>query len=131
MKDNKKVGITSNSHKAINNLLKQIEKFALEENFTFKGMKKSSKDEDKLKGKIIEDVSGRMKEFPSEYLLHAGTAWLFSDPRWTSKMDYLFVDEAGQVSLANTLAISTSTKNIILIGDQHATLSTYSRYSFW
>ena len=33
-------------------------------------------------------------------------------------MDYLFVDEAGQVSLANTLAISTSTKNIILIGDQ-------------
>ena len=44
-------------------------------------MKKSSKDEDKLKGEIIEDVSGRMKEFPSEYLLHAGTAWLFSDPR--------------------------------------------------
>ena len=118
LKDNKRVGITSNSHKAINNLLKQIEKFALEENFTFKGMKKSSKDEDKLKGEIIEDVSGRMKEFPSEYLLHAGTAWLFSDPRWTSKMDYLFVDEAGQVSLANTLAISTSTKNIILIGDQ-------------
>lgn len=118
LKDNKKVGITSNSHKAINNLLKQIEKFALEENFSFKGMKKSSKDEDKLKGEIIEDVSGRMKEFPSEYLLHAGTAWLFSDPRWTSKIDYLFVDEAGQVSLANTLAISTSTKNIILIGDQ-------------
>ena len=32
--------------------------------------------------------------------------------------NYLFIDEAGQVSLANTLAISTSTKNIILIGDQ-------------
>ena len=29
LKDNKRVGITSNSHKAINNLLKQIEKFAL------------------------------------------------------------------------------------------------------
>ena len=118
LKDNKRIGITSNSHKAINNLLHQIEKFALEENFSFKGMKKSSKDEDKLKGEIIKDVSGKMKEFPSEYLLHAGTAWLFSDPRWVSKMDYLFVDEAGQVSLANTLAISTSTKNIILIGDQ-------------
>ena len=118
LKDNKRIGITSNSHKAINNLLHQIEKFALEENFSFKGMKKSSKDEDKLKGEIIKDVSGRMIEFPSEYLLHAGTAWLFSDPRWVSKMDYLFVDEAGQVSLANTLAISTSTKNIILIGDQ-------------
>ena len=118
LKDNKRVGITSNSHKAINNLLYQIEKFALEENFFFKGMKKSSKDEDKLKGEIIEDISGRMREFPSQYLLHAGTAWLFSDPRWKLKMDYLFVDEAGQVSLANTLAVSTSTKNIILIGDQ-------------
>ena len=118
LKDKKRVGITSNSHKAINNLLEQIEKFALEENFTFKGMKKSSKEEHKLNGKIIEYFSGRLKEFPSEYLLHAGTAWLFSDPRYSSKMDYLFVDEAGQVSLANTLAISTSTKNIILIGDQ-------------
>ena len=44
IKDNKKVGITSNSHKAINNLLAQIENLALEENFTFKGLKKSSKD---------------------------------------------------------------------------------------
>ena len=48
LKDNKRIGITSNSHKAINNLLHQIEKFALEENFSFKGMKKSSKDEDKF-----------------------------------------------------------------------------------
>ena len=118
IKDNKKVGITSNSHKAINNLLAQIENLALEENFTFKGLKKSSKDEQKLKGKIIEDISGGMKEFPKNYLLHAGTAWLFSDPRYDQQMDYLFVDEAGQVALANTLAIATSTKNIILIGDQ-------------
>ena len=118
IKDNKKVGITSNSHKAINNLLAQIENLALEENFTFKGLKKSSKDEQKLKGKIIEDISGGMKEFPKDYLLHAGTAWLFSDPRYDQQMDYLFVDEAGQVALANTLAIATSTKNIILIGDQ-------------
>ena len=118
LKDNKKVGITSNSHKAINNLLIQIENLAQEEEFTFKGLKKSSKEEQKLNGKIIKDVSGRMKEFPEDYLLHAGTAWLFSDPRYDLKMDYLFVDEAGQVALANTLAIATSAKNIILIGDQ-------------
>ena len=117
IRDNKKVGITSNSHKAINNLLLQIEEIALKEKFSFKGMKKSSKDEQKLNGKIIEDV-GTVKSFPDEYLLYAGTAWLFSNPLYDQKMDYLFIDEAGQVSLANTLAISTSTKNIILIGDQ-------------
>ena len=118
IKDNKKVGITSNSHKAINNLLLQIEELALNEKFSFKGMKKSSKEEQKLNGEIIEDITGGMKSFPDEYLLYAGTAWFFSDPRADLMMDYLFVDEAGQVSLANTLAISTSSLNIILIGDQ-------------
>jgi len=118
IRDNKKVGITSNSHKAINNLLLQIEELALREKFSFKGMKKSSKEEQKLNGKIIEDINAGMKSFPDEYLLYAGTAWLFSDPRFDQKIDYLFIDEAGQVSLANTLAIATSTKNIILIGDQ-------------
>ena len=33
-------------------------------------------------------------------------------------LDYLFIDEAGQVSLANTISIFTSTKNLVLIGDQ-------------
>ena len=33
-------------------------------------------------------------------------------------LDYLFIDEAGQVSLANTISMSTSSKNLVLIGDQ-------------
>ena len=118
LQDNKKVGITSNSHKAINNLLAQIEKLAFEIKFTFKGIKKSSKEEHMFNGKIIKDLKGGMKDFPKDCLLHAGTYWLFSDPRYDQKLDYLFVDEAGQVALANTIAISTSSKNIILIGDQ-------------
>jgi len=34
------------------------------------------------------------------------------------QLDYVFVDEAGQVSLANTIAIGVSAKNVILVGDQ-------------
>jgi len=34
------------------------------------------------------------------------------------QLDYLFVDEAGQVSLANTIAMGVSAKNVILVGDQ-------------
>jgi len=119
LKDNKKVGVTSNSHKAIINLLSQIEELAEKDNFSFEGMKKYSKgkEEQKLNGNIIKDVD-KIISFPEHYLLHAGTAWLFSDARYDQKLDYLFIDEAGQVSLANTLAIATSTKNIILIGDQ-------------
>src|SRR5207253_2195881 len=33
-------------------------------------------------------------------------------------LDYLFIDEAGQVSIANAAAMGTSAKNIVLVGDQ-------------
>jgi len=120
IKNKKRVGITSNSHKAINNLLSQIEELAIEEKFTFKGSKISSKPDQRFNGKIIDDIGSVKKEKDYDFAnqLFAGTSWLFSDARLNHKIDYLFVDEAGQVSLANTLAISTSAKNIILIGDQ-------------
>ncbi|MDC0417827.1 TM0106 family RecB-like putative nuclease [Candidatus Pelagibacter sp.] len=115
IKAGKKVGVTSNSHKAINNLLAQVEEVT---DFEFRGFKKNSKKEDKLNGKFIEDVNKIEKEDYDSYLLFAGTAWLFSNEDLNQKLDYLFIDEAGQVSLANTLAMCTSTKNIVLIGDQ-------------
>jgi uncharacterized protein len=34
------------------------------------------------------------------------------------KVDYLFVDEAGQVALANLVSACTSARNIVLLGDQ-------------
>ena len=115
IKAGKKVGVTSNSHKAINNLLAQVEEVT---DFEFRGFKKISKKEDKLNGKFIEDINKVGKEGYDPYLLFAGTAWLFSNEELNQKLDYLFIDEAGQVSLANTLAMCTSTKNIVLIGDQ-------------
>jgi uncharacterized protein len=33
-----------------------------------------------------------------------GTAWLFSRPEMIGALDYLFIDEAGQVPLANAVA---------------------------
>ena len=35
------------------------------------------------------------------------------------KIDFLFIDEAGQVSLADLISIGNIAKNIILIGDQN------------
>jgi superfamily I DNA and/or RNA helicase len=46
------------------------------------------------------------------------TAWGFSRDDLENAFDYLFIDEAGQVSLANLIAMSRSTSNIILMGDQ-------------
>ncbi|MBN2860990.1 MAG: ATP-binding domain-containing protein, partial [Sphaerochaetaceae bacterium] len=50
--------------------------------------------------------------------LFAGTAWTFSHNLFHDRLDYLFIDEAGQVSTANVVAMSNAAKNIILVGDQ-------------
>ncbi len=46
-----------------------------------------------------------------------GTAWLFSRPELSDTFDYLFVDEAGQVSLANLVGMSNAARNLVLVGD--------------
>jgi uncharacterized protein len=46
------------------------------------------------------------------------TAWGFAREELDQAFDYLFIDEAGQVSVANLIAMSRATSNIILMGDQ-------------
>jgi uncharacterized protein len=43
---------------------------------------------------------------------------LFSRDDLAEQLDYLFIDEAGQVCLANTIAMSRCTNNLVLLGDQ-------------
>src|SRR3546814_12894851 len=54
----------------------------------------------------------------SDLQLVAGTAWLFARPEHDQAFDYLFVDEAGQVGLANVVAMGVAARNIVLVGDQ-------------
>jgi uncharacterized protein len=46
-----------------------------------------------------------------------GTAFFFSTEPNIQKYDWLFVDEAGQVGLANMAAMGRSARNIVLVGD--------------
>ncbi|MFB2556679.1 TM0106 family RecB-like putative nuclease [Herbiconiux liangxiaofengii] len=48
-----------------------------------------------------------------------GTAWDFSNVTRVGRreLDLLVVDEAGQYSLANTIAVSVSARNLLLLGD--------------
>jgi uncharacterized protein len=114
----KKVGVSSNSHKAINNLLAKVEEVAEQRGITFTGAKKSSpKDPDSfLNGRMIEDICSNEDIEDGAFDLVGGTAWLFA--RFDQAFDYLFVDEAGQVSLGHLVAMGVAAKNIILVGDQ-------------
>jgi uncharacterized protein len=47
----------------------------------------------------------------------AGTAWLWARGALAGSVDTLFVDEAGQMSLANVLAVAGAARNLVLLGD--------------
>ena len=47
----------------------------------------------------------------------AGTSFMWSRENFFEAVDYLFVDEAGQLSLIDTVAISHAGKNLVLLGD--------------
>ncbi|MBB2987103.1 uncharacterized protein FHW14_002268 [Terracoccus luteus] len=49
--------------------------------------------------------------------LVGGTAWLWSREDMTDAVDVLVVDEAGQFSLANAVAVAPAARSLVLLGD--------------
>lgn len=119
--DGKRVGISSNSHKAIINLLGAIGKLERSNGRSLSGIRVGGSREEES---LAEITDLRFVKTGGEALaaytggVVAGTAFLFSRKEWAGQIDHLFVDEAGQVSLANVAAMLRSTKNLILLGDQ-------------
>ncbi len=116
----RRIGIAAQSHKAIHNLLAEVEKVARAAGVRFKGLKKSSGSPDsEYDGEFIKSDSenATFENAGPDVHLVAGTAWLFSRPGLDSKLDYLVIDEAGQISLADALAMGTAARNLILLGD--------------
>jgi predicted RecB family nuclease len=119
-----RVGVAASSHRAIHNLLHEIEDAAVAQHVDFRGWKKCSGENpesafsSKLDRSFIENEPDIHAFPPPEHVrLVAGTAWLYAPECMDGALDYLVIDEAGQVSLADALAMGTSARNIILLGD--------------
>ena len=120
LKAGKRVAVSSNSHKAINNLLQAVDKRMTEFGQSYCGMKKISNAEQGIDSENVINVGSNSVIFdanPKPQLV-GGTAWLLANSNLRDSFDYLFIDEAGQVSLANTIAMGMCAKNLILLGDQ-------------
>ena len=118
----KKVGVMSNSHKAILNLVRAAGK-ALPDSRSLKGIKIGGEEEDPVFTEFpnfhfVKSGGDALAAYQKTCGLVAGTAWPFSRGEWDGVLDYLIVDEAGQVSLANIVGVSLATQNLILLGDQ-------------
>jgi len=114
----KKVGVTAVGHKVIRNLLEKVVEHAVKQNLDIGCVHK-------VTDKSAEASLGITEVTKTEEAISAlgqgkivgGTAWLWADKKAMGSLDYLFVDEAGQMSLSQVLAATPSTHNLILLGD--------------
>lgn len=111
----KRVGIMSNSHRAIDLLLTQGVKAARTDGLSFTAAKVGGEQDGGVDYYRTAGDLFKLKAMPD---LVGGTAWVFSHPDAAGVFDHLFVDEAGQVSVANLVGVAASAANLILIGDQ-------------
>ncbi len=117
----KSIGIASNSHKAVIKLMEECGKASRESGRELAGIKVGG---DGAEALLVSNPGvqyiGNSGDARGVYKggVVGGTAWLFSRPEWEGTLDYLFIDEAGQVSLANAIAMARCAKNLVLLGDQ-------------
>jgi predicted RecB family nuclease len=115
-----RVGVSSNSHAAIRNLLGGCVEAMRELGMAGEDLE------------LMHKTSGADVEYPDESPILAtssndraaqgrnivgGTAFFFARDQNTQRFDWLFVDEAGQVGLANMVAMGRAARNLVLVGD--------------
>jgi predicted RecB family nuclease len=117
----RKVGITANSHKVIGGLLRKVIAAGVANGMEIRPVQKITDDEDRFDHEFVrgEKDTTKVRQAVDEgtAVVAAGTAWLWSDEEMRGAVDVLFVDEAGQMSLANAIAVSTGARSLVLLGD--------------
>ncbi len=115
----RKVGITSNSHKVIGNLIREVLDAAGPE--PIRVIQRISEDGQGYVDHRVElfDDPGKMHVAleDRDFDVAAGTSWLWTREDAGGSVDVLFIDEAGQVALANAVAMSGAARSIVLLGD--------------
>ncbi|HET6629427.1 MAG TPA: TM0106 family RecB-like putative nuclease [Woeseiaceae bacterium] len=116
----KKVGVTAVSHEVIRNLLRGCIDRAAEQGIAdFKCLHKGKAKDTSPEALHAIGEYGRIHALfdNGEYRLLGGTAWLWARPDFAESVDVLFIDEAGQMSLADVLAVAQGAKSLVLLGD--------------
>ena len=137
--DGKRVGVTANSHKVISNLLAAVCDAAdgpsVENGRTggesdgrpvrqapveLRGIQKANAGDGCPDERIVQ--AGSNAEVAEALAagdanLAGGTAWLWAREEIANAVDVLVIDEAGQMSLANTLAVCQAAGSLVLLGD--------------
>lgn len=118
IKEGKKIGITALSHKVIRKLLDEVVSAAHEDKIAGVRCMQRSDEEAAAEIAIAADNSGALQALRSGRAnVVGGTSWLWTEPQMFEAVDVLFIDEAGQMALADVIAVSQAATNLVLIGD--------------
>jgi predicted RecB family nuclease len=113
------VAITALSHRAITQLVTRVCQEARGRGVTVRVMQKSDDracDDPQVQCVATnEPIVAALDEDAIDVV--AGTPWLLAREEMSERFDTLFVDEAGQLSLANVVAVSGCARNLVLLGD--------------
>jgi predicted RecB family nuclease len=120
VKRGKKVGVAALSHKVIRNLLEAVVK-AAEEN-EIREVRCLHREPDGEESQGVQVAKKHNDEALAALLscqanVVGGVSWLWAAPTAFESADVLFIDEAGQMSIADVLAVSQAAKKLVLLGD--------------
>ncbi|AGH51750.1 TM0106 family RecB-like putative nuclease [Sphingobium rhizovicinum] len=120
VKAGNRVAVASNSHEAIRNVLLGCLRAREEEGGTFPvsfAHKVSSGDDGYASDCPVHRATANDDLILARANVVGGTAFFFARDENVQGFDWLFVDEAGQVGLANLVAMGRAARNIVLVGD--------------
>jgi uncharacterized protein len=120
VKAGKRIGVSAVSHEAIRTLLRAVCELAEKQGLAgFKCLHKGNPKDTNPEAIHANDSNERVAHMflHGDYSLLGGTAWLWARSEFRDSVEVLFIDEAGQMSLADVLAVSAATKSLVLLGD--------------
>jgi predicted RecB family nuclease len=120
VKAGRRVGITAISHKVISHLLGEACKVARQAGVSLRAVQKAN-ETDGCPDEFVEQVDDNPPILDAlkkgSALVAAGTGWLWARTEMHRSVDVLFIDEAGQMCLADVLAVSQAAASCVLLGD--------------
>ena len=120
LKQGKKIGVTALSHKVIRKLLDDVVEAARERDVVNVRCLHRQPDGEESDGVAV--AKNRNEEawdalISGKANVVGGVSWLWAPEEAFECVDVLIIDEAGQMSLADVIAVSQAAKKLVLLGD--------------
>jgi uncharacterized protein len=114
-----RIGVTALSHKVIRKLLEEVVKAASEKEIRsvccIQRWNEGEAETGIAVAKKNEEISDALLNCSANVI--GGTSFLWSRDEMADSVDVLFIDEAGQMALADVISVAHAAKSLVLIGD--------------